>query len=74
MGRLSTKGVCGGLFSGSSAHIIGSVIPAAAYDFHDVNIVGPITPAAPAAAPILSISLRVTPELSFLVFLRFLAI
>jgi hypothetical protein len=74
MGRVSTKGTCAGLFSGSSAHIIGSAMPVWAYDFHDVNIVGPKTPAAPAAAPILSISLRVTPELSFLVFLRFLAI
>jgi hypothetical protein len=68
MGRLSLKGVCGGLVSGSTSHIIGSAIPVCAYDFHDVNIVGPITLA---AAPILSISLRVTPELSFPVFFRF---
>jgi hypothetical protein len=42
-----------------------------AYAFHEVNMVGPKMVAAPAAPPILSISLRVTPEFSFLVFLRF---
>ena len=68
--------VVGGLAGGVVPHSTGSaggVGTAAleAYAFHDVNMVGPKMVAAPAAPPILSISLRLTPELSFLVFLRF---
>jgi hypothetical protein len=75
IGRLSTNGVVGGLAGGVVPHSTGSaggVMTALdAYAFHDVNMVGPKMVAAPAAPPILSISLRLTSELSFLVFLRF---
>jgi len=77
IGRLSTNGVVGGLAGGVVPHSTGSagggggIAALEAYAFHDVNMVGPKMVAAPAAPPILSISLRLTPELSFLVFLRF---
>jgi hypothetical protein len=81
IGRLSTNGLVGGLAGAVVPHNTGSaggVMAVDAYDFHDVNMVGPKvgpkTVAAPAAAPILITSLRVTPELLFLVFLFFLAI
>jgi len=66
----------GGLAGGVVPHSTGSAgggvsVGWEAYAFNEVNMVGPKTVAAPAAPPILSISLRVTPELFFLVFFCF---
>jgi hypothetical protein len=76
IGRLSINGLVGGLAGGVVPHSTGSaggvgMAALEAYAFHDVNMVGPKMVAAPAAPPILSRSLRVTPELSFMVFFRF---
>src|SRR5262245_44560665 len=85
IGRLSTNGVVGGLAGGVKSHNTGSATgaifsPSVVIDggswkalaFLDVSMVGPKTAAAPAApAPILSMSLRVMPEVSLIVFLRF---
>jgi hypothetical protein len=84
-GRLSINGLCGGLFTGAVAHCTGGATrgnpppsppsPSVgkgswkANAFLDVSMIGP--KAAALAAPILSMSLRVTLELSFLVFFRF---
>src|SRR5215510_5821045 len=80
--RVSINGLVGGLITPKS-HDTGSATGAVpvvgsgswkANDFLDVNMIGPITAAAPAAPAPLSMSLRVMLELSFLDFFRFFGI